>query len=368
MLQPVFDNDLTSTVGRNGWPPRWNPERLPGGNWVGAWEPLDDGRSFQADGAAGGEGWIRYQHLVPSFPQWERMERERRLPPDERLRPQLISDFAAYNAGRERKDVLSSRVPEPEREGLGLHWVGDLALRCTIEVQSDTGQAVFELVKGGRRFECRIDLGNGAAGLAISGSDMEGFRPAASTTVCGPGRHEIMFSNCDEQLLLWVDGREVQFDRETTYPPLHNTRPREIDLAPVGIGAVGAALRVSHLKIFRDIYYIAERISRHRGPNGSITDFSEIPLSPGFLSDPSLWNAFEQMKQTEPFVLAKDQFLVLGDNSAKSKDSRLWELDGFNFYVKRELLIGKALFIYWPHSWDIPCWLFPNFARMGFVR
>ena len=39
-----------------------------------------------------------------------------------------------------------------------------------------------------------------------------------------------------------------------------------------------------------------------------------------------------------------------------------------------ELLIGKALFIYWPHSWNkipyvnIPFPLFPNFARMGFVR
>jgi hypothetical protein len=39
------------------------------------------------------------------------------------------------------------------------------------------------------------------------------------------------------------------------------------------------------------------------------------------------------------------------------------------------LLIGKALFIYWPHSWDrlpyfnsIPCPYFPNFTRMGLVR
>jgi signal peptidase I len=36
--------------------------------------------------------------------------------------------------------------------------------------------------------------------------------------------------------------------------------------------------------------------------------------------------------------------------------------------VHRDLLIGKALFIYWPHSWDWPVPLFPNFARMGFVR
>ena len=56
------------------------------------------------------------------------------------------------------------------------------------------------------------------------------------------------------------------------------------------------------------------------------------------------------------------------DNSAKSADSRVWR------YVSRDLLIGKAFFIYWPHSWSripylkIPFPYFPNFSRMGFVR
>ena len=65
---------------------------------------------------------------------------------------------------------------------------------------------------------------------------------------------------------------------------------------------------------------------------------------------------------------------MLGDNSPRSKDGRLWGED--NHWVSRELLIGKALFIYWPHSWDqistpwvkIPCPYFPNFSRMGLVR
>jgi len=72
--------------------------------------------------------------------------------------------------------------------------------------------------------------------------------------------------------------------------------------------------------------------------------------------------------------LDKDQFLVLGDNSPRSRDSRLWEQDGFEYYVSRDLLLGKALLIYWPHAWDhipgtnIPFPLFPNFSRMRLIR
>ena len=78
------------------------------------------------------------------------------------------------------------------------------------------------------------------------------------------------------------------------------------------------------------------------------------------------------------FPLEADHFFMLGDNSAASKDSRLW-LDGH--HVDRRLLIGKALVVFWPHAvpaswgiplrfrgWDLrlPSW--PNFGRMRFVR
>ena len=71
------------------------------------------------------------------------------------------------------------------------------------------------------------------------------------------------------------------------------------------------------------------------------------------------------------FPLKADQFLMLGDNSANSQDGRLW---GGGYWVDRDLLIGKALFIYWPHSWheipyvNVPCPYFPNFGRMRLVR
>jgi signal peptidase I len=137
----------------------------------------------------------------------------------------------------------------------------------------------------------------------------------------------------------------------------------------VGIGSKGADLQVSHLKVLRDVYYIAEKSGRASG-NGPLTDFQRIGSSHRVLSDPALWDVFDNMQAVD-FPLREDQFLALGDNSPKSKDSRLWARE---HYVRRELLIGKALYIYWPHSWNklprtnIPFPLFPNVSRMGFVR
>ena len=378
MLQPVYDNDyvLPETIQR-GWPARWQPWPSADGSSAGAWTTSKDCRSFRADGRAAGETWLRYQHIVPR--QWP--------PPDDgTLMPagvgqrQLISDFCAYNTGR------AANKPDPDPDAAGLHWVGDLAVQGTLEVLSDSGQAVFELVEGGWRMQCRIDVATGEATLSIDHEDpsrytartLDGrdYRLSAQTAVRGPGKYEIMFSNCDDQLRLWVQGCLVLFggdDAATCYAPLDNRRPQDSsfasDFSPVGIGSQGADLRLSHLKVLRDIYYIAET-NGHTSSNPALTDFQRIESPYRVLSDPARWDVFDNM-QVVDFPLQADQFFALGDNSPKSKDSRLWEQE---HYVRRELLIGKALYIYWPHSWNklpgtnIPFPLFPNFSRMGFVR
>ena len=66
--------------------------------------------------------------------------------------------------------------------------------------------------------------------------------------------------------------------------------------------------------------------------------------------------------------LEKDQFLPLGDNSPQSYDGRLWFPNYPHHYVHRDLLIGKALLIYWPHTWNRPVPFTPNFSKMGPIR
>lgn len=64
--------------------------------------------------------------------------------------------------------------------------------------------------------------------------------------------------------------------------------------------------------------------------------------------------------------MGEDEYFMLGDNSPGSQDSRLWGGMSDDFFaeydlpsreqwvVERDLLIGKALFVYWPHPWETP--------------
>jgi len=360
MLQPVFDNDYMPRIAEAGWPARWQPEPPADGSTAGAWSS-DENATFHTDGTAAGERWLRYHHLVPSYRQWEAAAGQRGPSPAD-LTPQFIKDFTAYNTSRTRAgDRLT-----PEGDSLGQYWVGDLALRCTADVESEKGELRFELRKGGRQFRCRLDVATGQATLSISGRDMQQFQPGAVTSVRGPGRHEIRFSNCDNEMRLWVDGSVVSFNASTAYDDLGNTLPEMEDLAPVAIGSVGAKARLSHLAIFRDIYYIGDMSAAEQPAFGG----DDTRSSSSVMADEAQLK--NRADHSADFPLKADQFFVLGDNSARSKDGRLWGSD--NYWVPRELLIGKALFIYWPHSWNkipyvnIPFPLFPNFARMGFVR
>jgi signal peptidase I len=357
MLQPVFDNEYMPKVAELGWPVRWEPEPSADGSTSGAWSS-DNYTMFRTDGSGAGERWLRYHHRTPSFSDWRSTEHgEDASKP--KIDDQLIRDFTAYDTTRAQKDGS----PVPTARSLGQYWVGDLALRCTVDVESDKGELLFELRKGGRLFHCRIDVATGEATLSISGPGMEQFHPKATTAVRGSGRHEIRFSNCDNELRLWVDDRIVTFDAKTSYPDLKNTTPDPTDTLPVGVGTVGVKAQVSHLAIFRDIYYIADDLS-------SID--SRMYSANGSQSGSGMSDVRNGSERQVDFVLKADQFFVLGDNSAMSKDGREWGSN--NYWVPRELLIGKALFIYWPHSWNripyvkVPFPFFPNFARMELVR
>jgi signal peptidase I len=342
MLQDVHDNDyVPARLLENGWPARWQAaEPSP----VAGWKAENGTREFVCDGEQGRELWLRYRHLLPPSPgSW-------RDPENAEYTTALIRDFYAYNSER-------------ENNAAGENWVGDLAMECEAEIRSDSGELVLELVKGGRTFQARIDVASGDARLVIPG--LEEYKPVAVGVIDGPGTYQLRLANVDEQLWLFVDDELVQFDMATTYESLGNytevTDPVRSPLgatddSPAGIASVGADVRLSHLRIKRDVFYTRDH------------DNAPDPISEIQLVD-------------DPVDDQKDQFFMLGDNSPSSKDGRLWGPFEAVDYVERRLLIGKAVYIYWPHSWpakysiplklrswriDIPFW--PNFERMERIR
>jgi signal peptidase I len=380
MLQPVFDNDYMPAIAKYGWPARWQADPDANGS-ENAWTS-NDYQTYQTNGAPANEVWLRYRHLVPSFPQWNQVQ-SGRASSREPVKPQLITDFAPYNSAHTISETQIRMDPSPDL--LGMHWVGDLAVSADVELENSSGELILELVKGGRTFQCRLDLATGEARLSISGDDMQAFHPAAKTIFRGPGKYRVMFSNCDRELLLWVDDKPVKFDSPATYDDLHNSLPTPLDLTPIGFGSKGAKIKISHLKVFRDIYYIA--VNKYSPPleyiignrkKELLNDYIRVPMLftrgevAKFFSDPTQWSALEESNMREvEFSLKSDQYFALGDNSPKSRDSRLWNKQ---YWIDGDLLKGKALFIYWPHSWNripyvnIPFPFFPNFSRMHFIK
>jgi signal peptidase I len=262
-------------------------------------------------------------------------------------------------------------------------------VEADVEVRGNQGQLLVDLVEGGVHYVCRIDVASGQAQLSIDGGrgsfwgddGPAAAQPQAATSLRGGGKHRVMLSNCDDQLLLWVDGRLAAFDGPTTFVPQPDVKPQWSsrnagDLEPAGIGAEGVSLSVSRLRLYRDVYYVSSTFQT-RTPTDYEEYFEEEDILKVFAT-PQAWSTtplFDARRKYVEFALGEDQFFPLGDNSPQSRDARLWSSGdpaGLGRspppYVRRDLLTGKALMIYWPHSWRRPIPFFPNFQRMSLIR
>ena len=406
MRQLVHDTDYDpAELYAAGWPLRWQAQTGPDGG-AGGWqvEAQADGltvrQRFEVDAPAGETAWLRYRHLAPSYDDWRQVEaftQAANKPPAaaQAIRrsagPQLVTDFNAYNTRVSQVSIDHWGDLRVDPAKLGLHWVGDLMVEADVEVKDARGELLVDLVEAGRHFTATFDLATGRVVLGAEG--IEGFAPVADTPLNKPGTYHVALANFDDQLVLWVDDKIASFEGTTNYDAakIFGSRAKIIpqtsdadpgDFAPVGIGARDTKLAVTRLQVWRDIYYVADSWQRTRVLDGVVTDFGH-PFDPTLLNlpfDPALWPRFVERQMVE-FPLGKDQFFVMGDNSPESSDARLWLSQARpssgrpgGAYLERQLLIGKALCVYWPHSWDhvpgtpVPFPLFPNVEDMRLVR
>ncbi len=458
MRQLVYDtHHQSAALIQANYPSRWQPWREnatepPSDSWgihrsqEGMTATLDSGSSdaFQ---------WLRYYHRWPSEQEWEKVDQGASLADTDPYSSRLITDFYAYNAylkvmsdfvydeppasfrGSRLERILNGGYSKgdfkpqydsggsPRQFGMhldygsyglasdGMHWVGDLIVEADVETSDDSQELMLELIEAGVKHRCRINLSDGTATLGIDNGQPQPFvegesktnGPTAKTSIRAGRRHHLRFSNCDDQLLLWVDEDLVQFDGPTTFDSRSFRSDREnrphfqpahpMDAAPAAIAVKGGSSTIHGLRIDRDKYYIATDrnanglndydLGRLRQLNGGGVTSNEIQQ---LFTIPQLWEEFGwEARRTVQFELQENQFFPMGDNSPESLDARCWagtkiprnlprgvNKEAYTWtdasYVPRDLLVGKALVVFWPHSWNSPIPFTPNVKRMKLIR
>lgn len=393
MMRTVDDNNyVLPAIHELGWKTRWYGNEH--------WLRSADYKSFTGTGTPDETSWLKFRYIVPTTADWYQLIREQ-LPEGNCGTPQLITDSLDYNTEIPqdplvpRSDVFSVETPQSgmrqmcqrSLDGIGLNWVGDLVMRCTLNAKTSESIIIFNLVKGGINFQCRLWFDSDASFATFSIPEVPEFEPFSVKVPIRIGRnHDVMFCNVDEEMRLIIDGKEIDTQGRGCYDALcldggllcRDRSPTVLDLEPAAIGMMGeASVCVENLKIMRNMYYI----SCDRQMDGRC-DLVESPFRSfhlahlGYeeevkviLSNPAYWTNFGKTHKTV-FKLDADQFLMCGDNSAQSKDSRLWTTDGIPYYVDRQYLIGEAFYVFWPHGLRIPgtpLALIPNVQKMRWI-
>jgi signal peptidase I len=389
MLRPVDDNDyVVPAIHELGWKTRWYGDEN--------WQRSDDYKSFTGMNNSDEVSWLNFRYITATTLDWYYLIQGKLPERNPTGTAQLITDTLAYNTqiaqspsgpSWDKYNVESLRSGEVQlckrtNEGLGLNWVGDLTIRCTLNVKNNNGTVTFLLVKGGVNFQCELDCSAGRGIFSIP--TVPEFEPFSVDVPIHAGRnYDVMFCNVDEEMRLIIDGKEIDTQGLGRYDalcddsgPLSRDRsPTALDLEPAAIGIQNGEVHVKNLKILRNMYYIS---SDSQGLDNQC-DLINSPFRQGFgsdeesireiLSNPAEWATFGKTRRTT-FELGKDQFLMCGDNSAQSKDSRLWTGDGIPHSVDRQFLIGEAIFVFWPHGLRVPgtnIALVPNFTNMRWI-
>ena len=209
-----------------------------------------------------------------------------------------ILDTYAYNGNQRevRNDVGIDRF----------HTVGDLRLRLRLTAKSATAApdaaVLLGITEDDHEFRLVLPVRGGEARLEENG---ETVARSWAEPIGNGDPTEVALENYDDRVVASLAGNVLfQHDYSGAPEPVGHRQD-------VTFGARGVKVTFHRIRIDRDIYYIARR-GRHR--------------------------------DTVRYELDDDSYMVLGDNSPASSDSRAWP----NPQVPAENLMGQAFAIFWP--------------------
>lgn len=367
MRMLVHDHDLAPEGGELPWKPRWRPEgdwqqeegafrletgagdlkerpwsRLSyahwiriGGNYIttrgleklpdgvtlpsGSWFPIEykgDRKELVCRGVMTDANLSRLSGLSPEADYQSAL---RSLYEASHLSP--VGDLCSYNAPN----------------GAGTYFVPDLMVSCRMEYRGGDGAIRFTIDSGRGEYTAVVDFGQKQVSLWKDG-DQSPLRSQAIPREAFRSSALVEFSVFDRQALLAIDNKLVLEPVSFREDSPHVSLPRE----PVRIEGREAAVRISELKLFRDVYYTPAN------PAEKDQVFA-LPNRPG-----------------------KREYFFLGDNSPVSIDSRFWKSWQT---VDRNDFLGRPFLVHLPartQTWRMGRWetniRVPDFSRMRYIR
>ncbi len=390
------------------WPLQWL-QRSGEANWT---SQIGDGVTYTAT-ARPEISWLKFRNDGPEEKDWANILEMAKNGDVFKSPPhpgRLINDYVTYNDytmamprnENQRFFPIGLKVDgvSPKNKNFiqayhkGLHWVGDIGFEADVEIKSGSGSLFFDIVEGGAHYQMAVDTRSGKLELSaqrpanpvsdsvITFQDADGNpieTPTAQTSITRPGSYHIRIINADDKIHLWINGSLIDFPgctyTRTDIPVPHYSEQDPADLEPLGIGCQNLDVVIDRIKVMRDIYFISK------------IDPSDMTNETGFdpatiietMRNPTRWKSegarrlftakkgvnqpmFQLLDTDDP---AKDQFLPMGDNSAESLDGRVWSGPR---YFERDLLIGRAIVVFWPHTLSAPIPYLPNFGRMTFIK
>ena len=229
------------------WPPPWQETvagdaAADGGNEGAAWSTSEDRSEYRLQ-PSHEMRWLRYRHLPPRRDDW-RAILAGRLPHGLGRAPRR-THYRLLRLQRLSPATGPDGMHSPQLSGW--HWVGDLAVEALIKVQDSSGQLALQLVEGGHKLNCQIDVATGIAEVTIdegrvafAGVDGAAApsRLQAQTPIKRPGTYRVMWSNVDDQIMLWVNRRVVELTaNDRTHPGYFQFPPTRRRLGRIPIRA-----------------------------------------------------------------------------------------------------------------------------------